>query len=248
MHFKGHMKKINLRIKKAQRELLKAFSKEAKGFALAGGTALELFYLHHRFSADLDFFSPKYNISEIEQIISGLKKFIEGKGKVKLESEFLLEGRANVRFYNVTIKGLDNAIKLDFVEDVIITKPTINRFNGIPVYSARDIYMQKLTAIAGTRIEVDEVGRQIIHGRRQARDAFDVYMLSKKIRPLHIFLKGMPGQIQKGIVRWYQTFSRQDLKLGLLDLDIYDKKFDSKKMIVYLEGQIKKFIEEVIEG
>lgn len=43
-------------IRKAQKDVLKVFAGKAKDFALAGGTALELYYLHHRFSADLDFF------------------------------------------------------------------------------------------------------------------------------------------------------------------------------------------------
>jgi hypothetical protein len=46
---------------------------------------------------------------------------------------------------------------------------------------------------------------------------------------------------------WYQTFSRQELKLGLLDLDIYEHKFDAKEMIIYLESQIKKFVKQVLE-
>lgn len=43
-------------LRKKQLSILKTFSACSEGFALAGGTALELFYLHHRFSADLDFF------------------------------------------------------------------------------------------------------------------------------------------------------------------------------------------------
>jgi hypothetical protein len=72
-------------------------------------------------------------------------------------------------------------------------------------------------------------------------------MLSKKIKPLHIFLKKSPQYLQRGIVHWYRTFSRQDLKLTLLDLDIYDKQFDSREMIVYLEDEIKKFAKGIVE-
>jgi predicted nucleotidyltransferase component of viral defense system len=45
-------------IRQAQLEALRAFARTTKSFALSGGTALELFYLKHRFSRDLDFFSP----------------------------------------------------------------------------------------------------------------------------------------------------------------------------------------------
>lgn len=72
-------------------------------------------------------------------------------------------------------------------------------------------------------------------------------MLSEKIQPLHIFLKKAPAYLQRGIVHWYRTFPRQEIKLSLLDLDIYDKQFDSKEMVIYLEDEIKKFTDEAIE-
>ena len=102
-------------------------------------------------------------------------------------------------------------------------------------------------AITGSRLGEDGLGREAIQGRKEARDIFDIYMLSKKIKPLHIFLKEVPQQQQRGMVHWYRTFSRQDLKLALLDLDIYDKKFNSREMIIYLENEIKKFAKGVIE-
>lgn len=234
----------NIEMKKAQKEFLEAFSKKAKNFALAGGTALELFYLHHRFSVDLDFFSPKYNVKEIEAIISEFKN-IAGC-KIKLENEFILAGAAKARFYYAELKKLNRPLKIDFVEDVIFDEPRIKRFNGIPVYSVENIYLQKIIAITGTMVKEDQIGRQIMEGRRQARDAFDVYMLSKKIKPLHIFLKTLSSQIQRGMVHWYQTFSRQDLNLGLLDMDIYGERFDARKMVVYLESEIRTFIKEVM--
>jgi hypothetical protein len=69
---------------------------------------------------------------------------------------------------------------------------------------------------------------------------------AKKIKPLHTFLKNVPATLQRGIVHWYRTFSRQDIKLALMDLDIYEPNFNSIRMIVYLENEIKEFIREVI--
>ncbi|MBW2552855.1 MAG: hypothetical protein KAS98_05075 [Deltaproteobacteria bacterium] len=48
------------------------------------------------------------------------------------------------------------------------------------------------------------------------------------------------------MVHWYRTFSRQQLKLDLLDMAIYDPKFNSAEMIMYLENEIKHFMREVI--
>lgn len=232
-------------IREAQKRVLRVFSKEAKDFALAGGTALELYYLHHRFSSDLDFFSPKYSATEIDRLIGALREEIDKK--IRLESELTAGGRAKVRFYTMPAKGAKRPLKIDFVEDVIFDKPSVRAIRGVRVYSAENIYLQKLFAIAGIRPVVDEVGRPIMEGRNEPRDVFDVYMLSKKIKPLHLFLQGISPQLQKGIIHWYRRFSRQDLKLALIDMEIYDKEFDSQKMVIYLEEEIQRFMEKVIE-
>jgi len=166
--------------------------------------------------------------------------------KITLESECRAGGMARVRFYTMPVRGSRRPLKIDFVEDVLFTAPGIKTFKGVRVYDAEAIYMQKICAITGTVLKLDEIGREVIQGRNEGRDAFDIYMLSKKIMLLHLYLKKIPSPQQRGMIHWYRTFSRQDLKLSLLDLDIYDKNFDAKDMIVYLEGEIRKFTNEAI--
>lgn len=233
-------------IRAAQKRVLEVFSKESGDFALAGGTALELFYLHHRFSADLDFFSPKYRVVEIKRLIGAFKRGC--RQDVRLESEFQAAGRARVRFYTMPVKGAGRPLKIDFVEDVLFKKPAIRRRGGVRVYSAENIYLQKIAAISGTQPILDEVGREVTEGRHEARDVFDLYMLSGRFQPLHRFLQRTPALWQKGIVHWYRTFSRQELKLALMDLDIYDPQFNSRDMIRHLENEIKRFTQTVIEA
>lgn len=232
------------KLRAGQEEVLRAFGRHAKNFALAGGTALELYYLHHRFSADLDFFSPKYNLKEIETLILEFKKSIGNN--IRFKAEFAAANRARVRFYEAKIKRYDRPLKLDFIEDTLFEKPAINTFEGVRVYSVKDIYLQKIIAVTGGSLSEDETGREVAQGRRQARDAFDIYALSRKILPLNEFLIDKPAVLQRGIVHWYQTFSRQDLKFDLLDLDIYDKGFNSREMISYLESQIQKLIKRLL--
>ncbi|MCK4912684.1 MAG: nucleotidyl transferase AbiEii/AbiGii toxin family protein [Candidatus Omnitrophica bacterium] len=236
---------MNKQIRQAQKIFLKVFAENASLFALAGGTALELYYLNHRFSVDLDFFSPRYDIKEIDKIISSAQEVFGFK--IILENEFTVTGKARVRFYTVDVKDTDRPLKIDFVEDVLLEKPIIKKFKKVSVYSVEDIYYQKIIAISGIVPQIDEIGRQIIVGRRKARDVFDLYKLSKEIKPLSEFLKDIPQNFQRGIVYWYRTFSRREFQLDLLDLDIYEKKIDSKEIIIYLENQIKKFITEEIE-
>jgi predicted nucleotidyltransferase component of viral defense system len=235
---------VDLKIRKAQKDVLKAFSKVTRTFALAGGTALELYYLHHRFSSDLDFFSPRYDLKEINNIVA---RIAESQGvKIKLQSEFAAANRARVRFYTLPVKNSARPLKIDFIEDVIFTKPKITQFSGVPVYSIENIYLQKIVAVAGTAPRQDEIGREVAKGRMEARDAFDIFVLSKKIRPLHLFLESLPSSLQRGMVHWYRSFPRQDMKLSLLDLDIYDRGFNAKEMISYLENEIKEFIKQIL--
>lgn len=234
-----------MKIRDTQKAVLDVFSREAGDFALAGGTALELYYLHHRFSADLDFFSPGYDISEIDRLIFSFSKHLDRE--ISMESDFIAANRAKVRFYTVPVKNSRRPLKIDFVEDVLFDKPEVRKIENVRVYSAENIYFQKIAAIAGTRVEVDETGKQFMEGRGEARDVFDVYMLSKKIKPLHMFLRDVPAPWQKGMVHWYRTFSRQDLKLALIDLGICDAKFSSSGMISYMENEMKEFMKEVVE-
>lgn len=227
-------------IREAQIKLLSIFAKTAKSFALAGGTALEIYYLQHRFSRDLDFFSSAFNANEIEKIISVFSK--EFKKPVKLENKLSRPNRAKVYFYTIPLGKMN--LKIDFIEDIFFTKPAIRHFNKIPVYDVRNIYFHKIVAITGSKIGINEVGMDQIAGRNQARDIFDIYFLSKKIHPLHLFLKTLSHEYQRGMVLWYRTFSRQDFKLDYLDLEPYDKKLDSSKIITALEQEIEKFTRE----
>ena len=232
-------------MRKKQLSILKAFSACSERFALAGGTALELFYLHHRFSADLDFFSQEYSSARVEKIVKNLELAV--KGKIRVESEIELPGKSRVKVYSFAAKESARNLKIYFVEENLIKAPRIRKFAEVPVYDAQDIYYQKISAIAGAGERKDEFGRDMQSGRNQPRDVFDVYSLSRKIVPLSVFLRKLPAGIQRRIVHWYRNFSRQELKLGVLDLDIYDNNFDARKMVIYIENEIKDFIAKVVE-
>lgn len=153
-----------------------------------------------------------------------------------------------MRFYSLPVKGASRPLKIDFVEDVLIEKPTIRKIHGVRVYGPEDLYLQKVAAIAGTRPEFDAIGRLVQEGRNEARDVFDLYMLSKNIKPLHIFLKHISRSYQKGMIHWYRTFSRHDLRLGVLDIERYEAPFDSREMITHLENEITLFAKEITHG
>lgn len=228
-------------IREAQIKLLSIFAKSAKTFALAGGTALELYYLQHRFSRDLDFFSPTFNTIEIEKIVSAISRGL--KKKVILENKFTLPDRAKVHFYTIPL-GKAN-LKIDFIEELFFKKPAIRHFNKIPVYDVKNIYFHKIIALVGSKIGINEIGREEIQGRNKARDIFDLYYCSKKIHPLRLFLKTLNREYQRAMVLWYRTFSRLDFKLEILNLDVYDKNLDSSIIINTLEKEMEEFTRDI---
>jgi len=226
-------------IRRAQKEVLSSLQNHKSDFALAGGTALEFYYLNHRFSRDLDFFSPYYDVEKIKKSADHIARHI--KKKLHLEAEFVASGKAKVRFYIINI-GKKKVLKLDFVEDVLFKKPAIKYFDGIPVYDARHIYTQKITAVAGSVLASDMTGRDIVTGRQEARDILDIYYLSKKIQTLHSFLPEISREYRRGFIAGWRNFPRMDLKLGLLELEIYDPAFDASEMIRYMENEISLFL------
>jgi len=242
---------MDKQIRSVQIRTLQAIKQVETSFALAGGTALELYYLHHRFSRDLDFFSPDFSAGEVKKIIKAVQK--ETGAFCSLQAEYNLQDaaiplpdRAYVMVWNLKMPEIESTLKVDFVEDVLFQKPKIRKFKGVRTYDVRNIYYQKISAITGSRLKKDGTGREIPGGRNEARDAFDVYFLSKKIEPLHIFLKTMPRHYHRGMVFWWRSFSRMDLKLGLLDLDTYESKPDTREIINLFDNEMKKFAEEQI--
>jgi hypothetical protein len=228
-------------IRDTQLKLLGVFSKRKTSFSLAGGTALELCYLKHRFSRDLDFFSKKYNISEIDNIINTFNKHLPEP--LHLDKEFEVSGKAKVRLYSAELNR-KIPLKIDFVEDVIVENPKIKEITGIRVYDVKDIYLQKISTIIGAYTTIDETGREAPSGRNEPRDVFDIYCISREILPLHEFMAKLSESQKRRTIQWYRSYSRHEVKLGLLDLEIYDKKFDSNKMIRHIDKEIKKFIME----
>ena len=56
------------------REILKSLAWKLEDFYMVGGTALSLFYFHHRFSFDIDFFTRNFDFKKIDKITGYLKE------------------------------------------------------------------------------------------------------------------------------------------------------------------------------
>ncbi len=223
---------------------VKALSGKAGGFCLAGGTALSLFYFHHRESYDLDFFTKDFSQVKAENIIGYLKKTLGLKAE--LIGSQVKKDKAQVLIYSLKMKG-ETVLKIDFVEDLyeIIKPPKI--VDGIAVMSIEDIYIRKLFAACGSLGTTDFTGKKsFIGGRQDAKDFFDLYFLSKTFMPLSVFAVKYCGAAQiESIIVWYRTYDRLSIKLGLNDI-MTDKRFDYQEMERYFKHEIEEIVKKEI--
>ncbi len=125
-----------------QKDLLKAFSQEKiiqDYFFLTGGTALAEYYLHHRYSEDLDFFSVVP--FESEEILSTMKNIQKVFPYKKLE--FKQQFHRNLFFFHLK----NEVIKTEFTYYPFeqIEKPPIK--DGIKIDSLLDIAVNKIFTI-----------------------------------------------------------------------------------------------------
>jgi len=123
-------------------ELLKKLSKESyiSEFALAGGTALSL-YFGHRKSIDLDFFTSKeFNSSILHTSLL--------KSGYKLTEKYIPESGNTV---NCNISG----ISVQFLSHLYEQLKPANEIDGIRLYSIEDIAAMKINAICNRGAKKD---------------------------------------------------------------------------------------------
>ena len=160
---------------------LKALSGKLDGLYLAGGTALSLFYFHHRESYDLDIFTREFSRPKIEKIVSDLAK-TTGR-KIELGKTREKKDSAHVMIYYLHINK-EETLKIDFVEDVYELVNPVKIIDGIPILSIEDIYIRKIFAACGTNKTVDSIGREVfIGGRQEARDFFFCIFFQRLLSP-----------------------------------------------------------------
>jgi predicted nucleotidyltransferase component of viral defense system len=173
-----------------QQQLLRTIGQTeiAENFYLTGGTALAAFFLHHRFSEDLDFFSPDPNAV---RLIQGPLRDVAGRLDATIEFS-----RTFNTFVECFVTSLDGErVKLDFAQDTPfrLSPTTFDARYGLQIDSAIDIASNKLAALFGRAAAKDFVDVFFIHHEmlafaellRQAREkhvGMDDYWLSISLR------------------------------------------------------------------
>lgn len=212
---------------RSQKIFLEVFAKSCltNSFYFSGGTALAHYYLKHRKSEDLDFFST----SEVD--VGGISAFLKDS-KNKLEYEFFDYQQSFNRNLFFLGYASDNVLKVEFTyypfEQIEIPK----RIDNILIDSLTDIAANKLFTLSQ---------------QPRGRDYFDLYAINAKkqidFRQLRIQAKTK--------FDWHidplQLGSQLNRVDQLLDDPILTKKIDKKEVIKFFKDLAISFKTEILK-
>ena len=163
-----------------QIEVLNAIVKDpnfVKRFYLTGGTALSEFYLHHRLSEDLDFFSvEEFSPYLVQALIKKITKIL------KITD---VEYRTQLGLHMFILKRRGDVLKVDFNYYPFPRIEKKLKYLKLEIDSMRDIAVNKLQTIATnprTRDFIDlyfiiqKAGWTVQELRKDARNKFDWYV------------------------------------------------------------------------
>ena len=108
-------------------------------FYLTGGTALSRYYLHHRYSDDLDFF-----VNHEENFTSYVSLIIK---RLKTNFEVNLS-ITDTDFARLFIVSKDVELKIEFINDVFYHFGALNTFNGHRIDNPLNMLANKITALS----------------------------------------------------------------------------------------------------
>jgi hypothetical protein len=202
-----------------QRAFVEAFARlpEQERFYLAGGTALAEFYLGHRLSFDLDFFTPE------AALILPQSYQIEALGEqAGLTVSVIRRFSTYVEFL---IAQGDESLKVDLAQDSPFRfEPPQLSEAGIWVNDLPDLKVDKLLAYYGRAEPRDAVDLYIILQRNDLEDllrlaaqkdlGFDLYWFAVALNRAAEF----PDQLERWPVKMIQRFVPAQLKAQFLDM------------------------------
>ncbi len=211
-----------------QKKVLVDFKKSnlSKKFYLSGGTALAEFYLHHRISEDLDFFTQEeLNIDELKRFINVVCKNISVK---KIEFQ---HGYGLYAFFITTKTGEKH--KIDFGQYPFGPIEKLKNFNGLLVEGLFDIAVNKA---------------QIIASRPRLRDFIDLYFILKQ-KPLWSFQELLKKSFEKFEMQADALQVGQNLLEveKQIDMPLMIKKIDMKNIKEFFYKEAKKLENKIFE-
>jgi len=211
----------------AQKEILKVFAETegASEFYLTGGTALAAFYLHHRYSEDLDLFTGKEDLVPITS--RAFERNLEREG---FALEVLLRTSSFVRL--LISKG-GGKVKVEIAQDTPYRlAPVVRTEYGVNVDSLEDIAANKMLAL---------------FGRAEPRDFVDVYFLVKEYFDFPKLLE-MAGRKDTGFDEYWLAIALRQIE-DMEELPVAMRApFDFDAMKTFFLSEANKIMERIKGG
>jgi len=147
-----------------QMKILKGLGKSEVGklFFFIGGSALSAFYLKHRFSEDLDFFTTDSKAIQVAK--AQLPDILD---KVGAKAEFRREYSTFVECWAINKEEMKEIVKMDFAVD------SPYRLAPIQMNDEFNIYVDNLLDIACNKFSA-------LFDRHDAKDFVDIYFIDKE--------------------------------------------------------------------
>lgn len=160
-------------------------------FYLTGGTALAAYYLQHRYSEDLDFFTDSQEaVPGVAAIMGDIAR------ELGATAEFTRTFPTFIECFLVDPDG--ERVKLDFAFDTpfrLLPTEMDSRF-GIQVDNATDIACNKLSAL---------------FGRYESKDFVDVFFICQELMPFsELFAKAQQKHV--GMTNYWLAVAMQSIK------------------------------------
>lgn len=211
----------------AQSHFLQLAAKEKeinRAFYLAGGTALSEFYLKHRLSEDLDFFSlEELNEKEIDSFIK--------KAAKSLQSKILKETKSGFLIYYLKISK-EKSLKVDFVYQPFKQLESGKKYHDLEIASIWDITVDKLYTIFHRLI---------------ARDFIDLYF---GIQETGCSIEQLITALEEKYEMNFEEISLISRFPAVKDVSDYPKMlvpFDKKKMEEFYISLVKSLEKEIFK-
>jgi hypothetical protein len=194
-----------------------AFLPDQAQFYLAGGTALAEYYLGHRLSFDLDFFTAEASL------ILPYSYQIEALGRQgDLEVSVI---RRFTTYVELTVVQNEERLKVDLAQDSPFRlEPPVQTEEGIRVSALSDLRIDKLLAYYGRAEPRDAVDLyfilqqagldELLAQAAQKDPGFDLYWFAVALNRATDF----PDELERWPVRMLQPLNPRELKVQFQDL------------------------------
>lgn len=190
------------------------------GFFLTGGTALSVFYLHHRKSDDLDFFSiDDVDLNSLDFWI--LRKFNDAKktGISEFSISYLIEN-VRVDFVLDQLSNKEKREKVHFGNDSVLTIDTID-----------NIVSNKLCTLVS---------------RTEVKDYIDFYFLCKDLEE-SVFTNIYADALEKDIIfEDYPTVAYQ-IERGIEKILSMNTEFYPQMLLPFDSFEFKEFYNKIVK-